>query len=254
MTNYHNPAKAKQMDDRIENKHDVPEGASAVVETTEEVRITTPPEICGMGHRMKRKEDPRFIQGQGRYVDDIKLPGMLYMDIVRSPYAHARILNIDASAALAMDGVVAVITGKDLEAHGLHWMPTLMSDTQMVLPTDKVVYYAQEVCAVIATTRYIAADAIEQIFVDYEPLTPVIDPFKALEDETLVRDDKELKTNRIWHWEAGDKEATDAIFANAAHVVEAIYAYPSRVSMSPRLKHVAWWRITIQRWAKCSFT
>ncbi|MCA9964735.1 MAG: hypothetical protein KC423_10845, partial [Anaerolineales bacterium] len=112
-------------------------GMSVNVPTTEDVRVTTPAEVCGMGHRMKRKEDPRFIQGKGRYVDDIKLPGMLYMDIVRSPYAHAKIVSIDASAALAMDGVLAVITGKDLEAHGLHWMPTLMSDTQMVLPTDK---------------------------------------------------------------------------------------------------------------------
>ncbi|MCL4265483.1 MAG: carbon-monoxide dehydrogenase large subunit [Anaerolineae bacterium] len=173
-----------------------------------------------MGHRMKRKEDPRFIQGRGNYVDDIKLPGMLYMDIVRSPYAHAKILNIDASAALAMPGVLAVITGKDLEAHGLHWMPTLMSDTQMVLPTEKVVYYAQEVACVIATSRYIAADAIEQVVVDYEPLDVVVDPYKALDDEVIIRDDKELKTNRIWHWEAGDKEATDAIFAGAAHVVK----------------------------------
>ncbi|MFZ0545447.1 MAG: aerobic carbon-monoxide dehydrogenase large subunit [Candidatus Promineifilaceae bacterium] len=217
---YHDPSKPKQVDDRIENKHSVPEGASANVPTSDEIRITTPVEISGMGHRMKRKEDPRFIQGKGRYIDDIKLPGMLYMDIVRSPYAHAKILNIDASEALAMDGVLAVITGKDLEAHGLHWMPTLMSDTQMVLPTDKVVYYAQEVCAVIATERYIAADAIEKVYVDYEPLDPVIDPFEALEDKVIVRDDKELKTNRIWHWEAGDKEATDQVFANASHVIK----------------------------------
>lgn len=220
MTTFHDSTKPKQVDDRIENKHAVPAGASAVVETTDDVRITTPVEICGMGHRMKRKEDPRFIQGRGNYVDDIKLPGMLYMDIVRSPYAHAKILNIDASAALAMDGVLAVITGKDLEAHGLHWMPTLMSDTQMVLPTDKVVYYAQEVACVIATSRYIAADAIEQVVVDYEPLDVVVDPYKALDDQVIVREDKELKTNRIWHWEAGDKEATDAVFANAAHVVK----------------------------------
>ncbi|MCB0034851.1 MAG: molybdopterin-dependent oxidoreductase, partial [Anaerolineales bacterium] len=220
MTTYHDASKPKHVDDRIESKHAVPEGASLNVETTEEVRITTPKEVCGMGHRMKRKEDPRFIQGKGNYVDDIKLPGMLYMDIVRSPYAHAKILDIDASAALEMDGVLAVITGKDLEAHNLHWMPTLMSDTQMVLPTEKVVYYAQEVAAVIATDRYIAADAIERVFVDYEPLDPVIDPFEALEDKTIVRDDKELKTNRIWHWEVGDKAETDKIFENAAHVVK----------------------------------
>ncbi|MCB0169325.1 MAG: carbon-monoxide dehydrogenase large subunit [Anaerolineae bacterium] len=184
-----------------------------------------------MGHRMKRKEDPRFIQGKGRYVDDVKLPGMLYMDIVRSPYAHAKILSIDASAALAMDGVVAVVTGKDLEQHGLHWMPTLMSDTQMVLPTDKVVYYAQEVAVVIATERYIAADAIEQVFVDYEPLPAVVDPFEAMEDNVIVRDDKEVKTNRIWHWEAGDKAATDQAFDEAAHVIKQ-YMHIPRIHVS----------------------
>jgi carbon-monoxide dehydrogenase large subunit len=123
-----------------------------------------------MGHRMKRKEDPRFLQGAGNYVDDVKLPGMLYLDILRSPYAHAKIVKIDASRALALPGVLAVITGQDLKNAGnLHWMPTLMSDTQMVLPIEKVVYYAQEVCAVVATERYIAADALELIDVEYDP-------------------------------------------------------------------------------------
>ncbi|MBS1968306.1 MAG: carbon-monoxide dehydrogenase large subunit [Chloroflexi bacterium SZAS-1] len=174
-----------------------------------------------MGHRMKRKEDPRFIQGRGNYVDDVKLPGMLYMDIVRSPYAHAKIKKIDASAALKIPGVLAVITGEDLKKAGnLHWMPTLMSDTQMVLPIEKVVYYAQEVCVVIATDRYTAADAIQHIDVEYEPLPPVVNPFEALKDEVIVRDDKAEKTNHIWHWEAGDKDATDQVFANAAKVIE----------------------------------
>ena len=209
------------LDDRYEHHSEKPEGVSANVETTSEVRITTPEKICGMGHRMKRKEDPRFLQGKGNYVDDIKLPGMLYMDIVRSPYAHAKIVSIDDSEALAMDGVLAVIKGEDLKAAGdLHWMPTLMSDTQMVLPIDKVIYYAQEVCAVIATDRYIAADAIERVHVEYEPLEAVVDPHVALEDKIIVREDKEKKTNHIWHWEAGDKEATDKVFADAAHVVE----------------------------------
>ncbi|MDX1687628.1 MAG: aerobic carbon-monoxide dehydrogenase large subunit [Candidatus Promineifilaceae bacterium] len=216
----HQSDKPRQFEDRVQELHPAAPGSSQSVETTEEIRTTTPPEICGMGHRMKRKEDPRFIQGKGKYVDDVKLPGMLYMDIVRSPYAHARIREIDASAALEMDGVVAVITGEDLEAHDLHWMPTLMSDTQMVLPTEKVVYNGQEVCAVIATDRYTAADAVEQIFVDYEPLDPVVDPFEALEDDVIIREDKEVKTNHIWHWEAGDREATDEVFERAAHVVK----------------------------------
>ncbi|HEX4418461.1 MAG TPA: aerobic carbon-monoxide dehydrogenase large subunit [Kofleriaceae bacterium] len=207
--------------DRKELHSPKPDGVSAAVETTDHVQVTTPAKICGMGHRMKRKEDPRFIQGRGRYVDDVKLPGMLYMDIVRSPYAHAKILKIDASEALATPGVIAVITGEDLKKAGnLHWMPTLMSDTQMVLPIDEVVYYAQEVCVVVATERYLAADAIEKVRVDYEPLEAVVDPHVALEDKIIVRNDKEKKTNHIWHWEAGDKAATDAVFASAATVVE----------------------------------
>src|SRR5574342_1354322 len=128
----------------------------------------TPPEIGGMGHSVKRKEDLRFLRGKGNYVDDIKLPEMIYLDIVRSPLAHAKIKNIDISKATAIPGVLAVVTGKLMEEHKLHWMPTLMSDTQMVLPTEKVVYYAQEVCCVIATDRYIAADGVEAVVVDYE--------------------------------------------------------------------------------------
>src|SRR4030081_1894363 len=181
--------------------------------------------VRGFGHSVRRKEDPRFIRGQGNYIDDVKLPGMLYMDIVRSPYAHARITSIDASEALKAPGVVAVVTGKDLEAAGLAWMPTLMSDTQMVLPTDHVVYQSQEVAVVLAETRYAAADAITLVAVEYEPLEPVIDPFKALEPSSpLVRPDKEKKSNHIWHWEVGDRDATQTAIEGADVVVtEDIY-------------------------------
>jgi len=182
--------------------------------------MTTTP-IRGMGHSVKRKEDARFLRGKGNYVDDVKLPGMLYMDIVRSPYAHAKIISIDTSKALALPGVLAVITGKDLDAAGLAWMPTLMGDKQMVLPVDRVVYQAQEVAAVIATERYIAADGVALVEVEYEPLTPVVDPKKATDpDAPLVRPDRDDKTNHIWHWEAGDAAATDAVFQQAEVVVQ----------------------------------
>src|SRR5215470_11130286 len=181
--------------------------------------MTTP--IAGIGHSVKRKEDPRFLRGKGNYVDDVKLSGMVYMDIVRSPYAHAKIVNIDTSKATAIPGVLAVITGKDLDAAGLAWMPTLMSDKQMVLPVDRVVYQAQEVAAIIATERYIAADAVALVDVQYEPLPPVVDPKKALEaDAPLVRPDRDAKTNHIWHWEAGDASQTDAVFGSAEVVVK----------------------------------
>jgi aerobic carbon-monoxide dehydrogenase large subunit len=178
-------------------------------------RPTTAAEIGGMGHSMKRKEDGRFIRGKGNYVDDVVLPDMLFMDIVRTPYAHAKIVSIDSSRALATPGVLAVITGRDLEKYNLHMMPTLMSDTQMVLPTDRVVYQSQEVAAVIATSRYAAADGVAAVEVEYEALPPVVDPYKALEQgATLVRPDRK-NTNHIWHWEAGDKTAADQVFAQA---------------------------------------
>jgi carbon-monoxide dehydrogenase large subunit len=175
-----------------------------------------------MGHSMKRKEDPRFIRGKGTYVDDITLPGMVYLDIVRSPLAHAKIVSINSEQALKIPGVLAVITGQTLAQFNLHWMPTLMSDTQMVLPVDKVMYQAQEVAAVVATDRYAAADGVAAVDVDYDPLPVVVDPFKALEPgaPVLRTDKKDKKDNRIFHWEAGDKAATDRAFAAADVVVK----------------------------------
>jgi len=174
-------------------------------------------EVGGMGHSIKRKEDPRFIRGKGTYVDDVVLPGMLWLDIVRSPHAHAKIVKIDTAAALATPGVLAVITGKDLEKYNLHWMPTLMSDTQMVLPVDKVMYQAQEVAGVLATSRYAAADGAAAVTVEYDPLPVVVDPKKALEPgaPVLRTDKKDKKDNHIWHWEWGDRAATDRAMAEA---------------------------------------
>ena len=179
-----------------------------------------------MGHSIKRKEDPRFIRGQGHYVDDIQLPGMLYLDIVRSPFAHARIKKIDTERALKVPGVLAVITGETLAKYNLHWMPTLMSDTQMVLPTEKVMYQSQEVAGVIATDRYAATDCVDAVEVDYDPLPVVVDPFKALEPgaPVLRTDKKDKKDNHIFHWEVGDRKATDGAFASAeVTVAENIY-------------------------------
>jgi aerobic carbon-monoxide dehydrogenase large subunit len=185
-------------------------------------------EIRGVGHSVKRKEDERFIRGKGNYVEDIKLPGMLYMSILRSPFAHARINSIDTSRAEELPGVVAVVTGETLAAHNLAWMPTLSGDTQAVLATDKVRMQGQEVACVIAEDVYVAHDALELIDVDYEPLPAVTSPQQALEQGApLIRDDKEGQTdNRIYHWEAGDKEATDRAFAQADRVVKFATHYP----------------------------
>jgi carbon-monoxide dehydrogenase large subunit len=186
------------------------------------IQCKTSKEISGMGHSMKRKEDIRFVQGKGHYVDDIKLDGMLYMDIVRSPYAYAKIKNINIEKAMKVPGVVAVVTGRDLEKYNLHWMPTLMSDTQMVLPTDTVMYQAQEVAAVIATSRYAAADGVDAVEVEYDVMKPVVDPFKAMEPSApVLRTDKPgRKDNIIWHWEVGDKKKTEDVFKKADVVVK----------------------------------
>src|SRR6185312_9206317 len=145
----------------------------------------------GVGEAYKRKEDARFIRGQGNYVDDVQLPGMLYGDIVRSPYAHALIKNIDISNALAVPGVLAVVTGKDLDAAGLAWMPTLSNDTEAVLALDRVHFQMQEVAFVVATSRYAAADGVAAVDVEYEPLPVLVDAKKARDaDAPLLRPDK----------------------------------------------------------------
>jgi carbon-monoxide dehydrogenase large subunit len=184
--------------------------------------------------RMKRKEDARFIRGRGNYVDDVNLPGMLHGAVLRSPFAHARIVSIDTSAALQHPKVHAVITGKDLEAQNLAWMPTLSADVQAVLATDKVRFQGQEVAFVIADDRYAARDALELIDVEYDPLDPVIDARRALDDDApVIRDDVEGRTdNHIFDWEAGDAAATEAVFASADVTVAQDMIYP-RVHPAP---------------------
>jgi carbon-monoxide dehydrogenase large subunit len=184
--------------------------------------------------RMIRKEDARFLRGQGNYLDDYQLPGMLHGAILRSPMAHARITSIDTSAAEAHPQVKAVITGAILETLNLAWMPTLSADVQAVLATDKVRFQGQEVAFVIAETKYAARDALELIDVDYEPLPAVTDAKKALDpDAAVIRDDIEGKTdNHIFDWEAGDAKRTGEVFADADVVVTQEVLYP-RVHPAP---------------------
>ncbi|HEX2287395.1 MAG TPA: hypothetical protein VHH31_01445, partial [Gaiellaceae bacterium] len=177
-----------------------------------------------LGRSVKRKEDARFIAGRGNYIEDIKLPNMLHMSILRSPFAHAKINSIDTSRAAELPGVVAVVTGELLAEHNLAWMPTLSGDTQAVLATDKVRMQGQEAACVIAEDPYVAHDALELIDVDYEPLPVVISPQAALDPTApLIRDDKEDQAdNKVYHWEAGDPEATEKAFAEADKVVRLV--------------------------------
>jgi aerobic carbon-monoxide dehydrogenase large subunit len=196
------------------------------------VTILEDPPISAAGNpigfgRMPRKEDVRFLRGKGNYLDDITLPGMLFGAILASPYAHARIISIDTSAAEAHPKVKAVITGAVLETLGLAWMPTMSGDVQAVLATDKVRFQGQEVAFVIAEDKYSARDALELIDVEYEPLPPMIDARRALDaDAPLVRDEREKKTNHIFDWEAGDSAMTDAAFAAADVSISLDMLYP----------------------------
>jgi aerobic carbon-monoxide dehydrogenase large subunit len=187
----------------------------------------------GFGRRI-RKEDARFLRGRGLYIDDVKLPGMLYSAILRSPHAHARIVSIDTSAAEAHPKVKAVITGALLESLKLAWIPSLSHDVVAVLATDKVRFQGQEVAFVVAEDRYAARDALALIDVDYDVLPAVVDATKALDPDTpVIRDDIDGKTdNHIFDWEAGDAAATDAAFEQADVVVTQDVLYP-RVHPAP---------------------
>jgi len=169
---------------------------------------------------MLRKEDQRFVRGQGLFVDDINLPGMLYGAVLRSPHAHARIVSIDSTEAAALAGVHAVITGAqaaELTAPLPDFGPDPAKHTWRCLAAEKVRYVGEGVAIVVADSRYIAEDALSLIDVEYEPLRPVVDPERALEDGApLVHED--LGTNLAYDrmFDFGD---VDADFAAADVVV-----------------------------------
>lgn len=173
----------------------------------------SPPEFHYIGQHLARKEDYRLLTGHGRYVDDIEVPGALHACFVRSPHAHARIVSIDSEAARQMPGVVAVVTGHELAqwttrqrmAPPIEGLQAMEMDT---LPTDKVRFQGDPVACVIATDRYVAEDAAEQVMVDYEVLPAVSTMWQALEADS-PRVDESLDSNLLSHQHAdhGDVEA-----------------------------------------------
>ena len=179
-----------------------------------------------MGSSIRRREDPALITGKGKYTDDFTLPNMAAAAIVRSPYAHAKILSMDTSAAEAMAGVLAVYTAKDVAASGIPgtiptaWLlPDIKTPEQPILAKDKVRYAGAAVAVVVAEDRYIASDAVELVEVDYEPLPAVTDPEKATQDGATQLYE-EAPNNISFDWELGDKAKTDAAFNSAPHRVE----------------------------------
>lgn len=177
------------------------------------------------GKAMKRVEDPRFITGTGNYTDDLSVPGMVHAAMVRSPYAHAKILGIDASKALALPGVLAVITGQELREAGINSIPTGWLHPEIKLPPhyaitpDKARHVGDIVAAVIATTRQIAEDAVQLVEVDYEVLDAVSLGSKALE-AGAPEIHAEAPGNLCFTWSLGDKAAIDAEFAKAHKTVK----------------------------------
>lgn len=176
------------------------------------------------GLRMKRREDPRFLTGRGRFVDDIKLPGTTHAAFVRSPFAHARIRGVDAAQARAMPGVHAVLTGADLRAAGVGDIPTawVLPDYKPVarppIAVDTVHFVGEAVAVVIADSPYLARDAAERVQVDYDPLEAVADA-EAAQAPDAPQVHESAPGNVCFHWSIGDQEQTDAAFASAATVV-----------------------------------
>ncbi|MBX3061200.1 MAG: xanthine dehydrogenase family protein molybdopterin-binding subunit [Anaerolineae bacterium] len=175
------------------------------------------------GKSMKRVEDPRFIQGKGRYVANLSMPGMVHVAIKRSPYAHATINSVDTSAAVALPGVVAVYTGLDFaNVGGLpcgFTPPGIKTPAHPVVAVSKVRHVGDAVAVVVAENSYIAHDAVDLIEVEYGPLPAVVDAKGAMDaGAPLVHDD--VPENCSFYWPIGDKDATAQAIASADHVVE----------------------------------
>lgn len=188
------------------------------------------------GTPLKRREDPRLITGKGHFTDDIQLPGMVYMAILRSPYAHARIKRIDVSAARQLPGVVAIYTGKDLEGK-MGTIPTawLVPDSDIKTPphhalaVDKVRYVGDGVALVVAEDRYTAQDALELIDVEYEELPAVVNQEEAMK-EGAPQLHEGVPNNIAFHWKAG--EVADEVFDQAEVVIRRRF-YQQRLIPNP---------------------
>ncbi|HLB11460.1 MAG TPA: molybdopterin cofactor-binding domain-containing protein, partial [Dehalococcoidia bacterium] len=191
-----------------------------------------------IGSRVKRREDARLLVGRGQYIGDIVLPGMVHAALLRSPYAHARIISVDAREALEVPGVLAVVTGAELKAKmgpmASHfdnigkYAPTRAHDYPMAVA--KVRYVGEPVAAVVAASRYVAEDALDLIKVEYEPLPAVIDAEAALAEGAPVLFE-EMGHNVYWHgsFQYGD---LDHAFAEADRVLSKVFHF-HRFSSTP---------------------
>ena len=200
-----------------------------------------------VGQSMTRREDPRFIQGQGKYVANIQMPGMAHVAILRSPYGHAKIKSIDTSKAKALPGVIDVFIGQDLIDGGTGPLPCGWNVPNIVVPTrwalmpDVVRHVGDGVAAVVAESPYIAYDALDLIEVDYEELPAVVNG-KAAMEPGAPQLHANVPNNVSYTWELGDRAATETAMANAANVIE-LNLYNNRLipnAMEPRAAVAKW--------------
>ena len=198
--------------------------------------------VTPIGAAVRRKEDQRFITGKGRYTDDLSRPGQAHAYFVRSPHAHARIRNLDTSAAAAMPGVVAILTGRDLAQDGLGglicgWMihskdgSPMKAGAHPALALDTVRYVGDHVAVVIAETLNAAKDAAAAVEVDYEVLPAVADLGQA-QDPGVAQIHEVAPRNTVYEWELGDRAATEAAFSRAAHITT-ISLHNNRLAPNP---------------------
>ncbi|MCX7064500.1 MAG: xanthine dehydrogenase family protein molybdopterin-binding subunit, partial [Proteobacteria bacterium] len=182
----------------------------------------------GIGASVRRVEDIRFITGRGRYTDDINQPGQVYAVFLRSPYARAHILAVDRSAAMDVDGVLAVLTGREMAADGIGdlpcgWLIKSKDGTDMRQPphpplaVERVNYVGEPYGVVIANTLAAAREGADAVMTEFEELEAVVS-VSAATRSAQIHDN--VPANRSYLWELGDKAATDAAFARAAHVTK----------------------------------
>ena len=200
-----------------------------------------------LGTRRLRKEDPALLTGEAKYTNDLNIPGALHLALVRSPYAHARILSVDLSAALAMPGVVAAYSGADLMSLWAAPMPSawpvtpdMKNPAHYPVATGKVTYMGDGVACVLATSEAAARDAVEAVVVEYEALPAIIDVDDALSDRVIIHEGE--GTNRSYTWDLkveGTEGQVDAAFASAAYTVSEHYVQQRLIPMAMEPRAVA---------------
>jgi aerobic carbon-monoxide dehydrogenase large subunit len=200
-----------------------------------------------LGTRRLRKEDPALLTGEAKYTNDLNIPGALHLALVRSPYAHARILSVDLSAALAIPGVVAAYSGADLMSLWAAPMPSawpvtadMKNPAHYPVAVGKVTYMGDGVACVLATSEAAARDAVEAVIVEYEALPAIIDVDDALSDRVIIHEGE--GTNRSYTWDLkveGTEGQVDAAFASAAYTVSEHYVQQRLIPMAMEPRAVA---------------